>query len=60
MLDAILSGLQDRNSIGNARIMGLLEDLHLTDQQYYNCLMMFCEYCPLRIYAGIGAKPIKL
>ncbi|PVH76569.1 MFS general substrate transporter [Cadophora sp. DSE1049] len=31
----------DRNSIGNARLLGLEESLHLTPEQYYNCLMMF-------------------
>ena len=34
----------DRNSIGNARLMGLQKDLHMTANQYYNCLMMFCKY----------------
>lgn len=29
----------DRNSIGNARLMGLEEDLHLTAHQFYNCLV---------------------
>ncbi|EXJ68015.1 uncharacterized protein A1O5_08630 [Cladophialophora psammophila CBS 110553] len=31
----------DRNSIGNARIMGLEKDLHMTSDQFYNCLSMF-------------------
>lgn len=34
---------QDRNSIGLANVMGLSKDLHLTPNQYYNCLTMFCE-----------------
>ena len=34
--------LQDRNSIGNARVMGLQKDLKLTPNQYYNVLTMFC------------------
>jgi hypothetical protein len=33
---------QDRNSIGNAKIMGLLKDLHISAQGYYNCATMFC------------------
>ncbi|KIW96319.1 uncharacterized protein Z519_03388 [Cladophialophora bantiana CBS 173.52] len=28
----------DRNCIGNARLMGLEEDLSLTPNQFYNCL----------------------
>jgi hypothetical protein len=28
----------DRNSIGNARLMGLEKDLDMTPNQYYNCL----------------------
>ncbi|KIY00304.1 uncharacterized protein Z520_03989 [Fonsecaea multimorphosa CBS 102226] len=31
----------DRNCIGNARLMGLEEDLSLTPNQFYNCLTMF-------------------
>ncbi|KAJ9604883.1 hypothetical protein H2200_010998 [Cladophialophora chaetospira] len=31
----------DRNSIGNARLMGLEKDLGLTPDQFYNCLTMF-------------------
>ncbi|RDW65994.1 hypothetical protein BP6252_09629 [Coleophoma cylindrospora] len=31
----------DRNNLGNARIMGMQEDLHLSDEQYFNCLTMF-------------------
>jgi len=33
---------QDRNNIGNARVMGMQKDLHLTDKQFFNCLSMFC------------------
>ena len=35
---------QDRGNLGNARAMGFQEDLHLTDQQFFNCLMMFCKF----------------
>ncbi|KAK5381971.1 hypothetical protein LTR20_007951 [Exophiala xenobiotica] len=31
----------DRNSIGNARVMGLQKDLDMTGDQFYNCLSMF-------------------
>ncbi|OCK99096.1 MFS general substrate transporter [Cenococcum geophilum 1.58] len=31
----------DRNNIGNARVMGMQKDLHLTDKQFFNCLSMF-------------------
>jgi hypothetical protein len=37
---------KDRNNLGNARIMGMQEDLHLSDEQFFNCLMMFCELLP--------------
>lgn len=33
---------QDRNGIGNAKIMGLLKDLDISAQGYYNCATMFC------------------
>ncbi|KAI2694765.1 hypothetical protein CBS147372_9604 [Penicillium roqueforti] len=31
----------DRNNIGYARLMGLQEELHLTDSQFYNAVMIF-------------------
>ncbi|KAH8805236.1 retrograde regulation protein 2 [Xylogone sp. PMI_703] len=31
----------DRNSIGNAKIMGLVNDLRMSAQGYYNCATMF-------------------
>ncbi|KAK0123942.1 hypothetical protein ONS95_008932 [Cadophora gregata] len=31
----------DRNSIGNARLLRPEKTLHLSPEQYYNCLMMF-------------------
>ncbi|OQV03400.1 hypothetical protein CLAIMM_08449 [Cladophialophora immunda] len=31
----------DRNVLGNARLMGIEKDLHLTANQFYNCLTMF-------------------
>jgi hypothetical protein len=34
---------KDRNNLGNARIMGMQADLHLSNEQFFNCLMMFCE-----------------
>lgn len=33
----------DRNSIGNARLMGLEEDLNLTAHQFYNCLVSLLQ-----------------
>jgi hypothetical protein len=39
----ILIHNQDRNSIGNARLMGLQADLDMNDDQYFNCLMLFCK-----------------
>lgn len=35
-------GKQDRNCIGNAAIMGLVKDLHMSADQLYDCLMAFC------------------
>ncbi|KAH8691151.1 retrograde regulation protein 2 [Talaromyces proteolyticus] len=31
----------DRGQIGNARVMGMQQDLHLTNDQYFNALMVF-------------------
>jgi len=31
----------DRNSIANAKIAGLPKDLHMTNGQYNNCLLIF-------------------
>ena len=39
----ILIRNQDRNSIGNAKLMGLQEDTNMDNDQYSNCLMMFCK-----------------
>lgn len=33
---------QDRNNLGNARIMGMQTDLGFSNEQFYNCLMVFC------------------
>ncbi|EXJ68747.1 uncharacterized protein A1O5_08541 [Cladophialophora psammophila CBS 110553] len=38
---SILFAYLDRGNIGNARIMGLQEDINLSNGQYFNCLMMF-------------------
>jgi hypothetical protein len=38
--------MKDRNNLGNAQIMGMQEDLHLSNEQFFNCLMMFCELSP--------------
>ena len=42
VLIVLTEGHQDRGQIGNARIMGMQEDIGLSDQQYSNCLMIFC------------------
>ncbi|KAJ9612957.1 hypothetical protein H2200_002898 [Cladophialophora chaetospira] len=36
-----LASYLDRNSIGNARVMGFQKDLHLTPKQFYNSLSIF-------------------
>lgn len=40
----LLTLLQDRGNIGNARLMGMPKDLGLNAQEYFNILMIFCEY----------------
>lgn len=39
----IIFGRQDRNNIGYARLMGLQEDLRITDGRFYNVIMVFCK-----------------
>ena len=33
---------KDRAALGNARLMNFPKDLHLTNQQFFNCLMIIC------------------
>ncbi|KAG9773414.1 hypothetical protein KCU88_g5793, partial [Aureobasidium melanogenum] len=50
----------DRNSIGNARIMGLQKDLHMTAGQFYNCLTMFFIGYGISMFpANLTAKKFK-
>lgn len=35
--------LQDRNGFGNGRLLGMQQELKLTDDQYGNCSQLFCE-----------------
>ncbi|KFZ15697.1 hypothetical protein V502_05440 [Pseudogymnoascus sp. VKM F-4520 (FW-2644)] len=50
----------DRNSIGNARIMGLQTDLHMTADQFYNCLtMFFVGYIVLLVPANVTSRIFK-
>ena len=44
LIELTYSDIQDRGPIGNARIPGLQRDLHLTDDQFYNSLLAFCEF----------------
>ncbi|KIX04968.1 uncharacterized protein Z518_05840 [Rhinocladiella mackenziei CBS 650.93] len=47
----------DRNSIGLANVMGLSKDLHLTGNEYYNCLMMFyVGYILFMLPGNIGLR----
>ena len=39
---SIMMGYLDRGNIGNARVLGMQEQLGLTDQQFQNAVMMFC------------------
>ena len=41
--------MQDRGQIGNARLMGMQKDLHLSASQYYNALLVFCKHFKPRI-----------
>ncbi|KAL6249573.1 hypothetical protein RBB50_003426 [Rhinocladiella similis] len=47
----------DRNSIGLANVQGFSKDLHLTPNQYYNCLMMF--YVGYTLFAWPGNIGLK-
>ncbi|KAJ9629151.1 hypothetical protein H2204_008940 [Knufia peltigerae] len=50
----------DRNSIGLANVQGFSKDLHLTANQYYNCLMMFFVGYTLFAWPGnIGLKYVR-
>ncbi|KFY91883.1 hypothetical protein V500_04415 [Pseudogymnoascus sp. VKM F-4518 (FW-2643)] len=50
----------DRNSIGNARIMGVQKDLHMTDDQFYNCLtMFFVGYIVFLVPANVTSRIFK-
>lgn len=40
---AMMVGYLDRSNIGNARVIGMEEDLGLSDQQFLNIIMMFCR-----------------
>lgn len=35
---------KDRAALGNSRLMKFPQDLHLTNQQFYNCLMIICTW----------------
>ncbi|KIX06606.1 uncharacterized protein Z518_04582 [Rhinocladiella mackenziei CBS 650.93] len=50
----------DRNSIGNARIMGLQTDLNMSSNQFYNCLtMFFIGYIAFMLPANLTARKFK-
>ena len=40
-----LLNILDRNNIANAKIVGLAEDLHMTNNEYNTCLMIFYVGC---------------
>jgi hypothetical protein len=37
-------GMQDRNNIGYARLMGWQKDIHLSNADYYNISSLFCKF----------------
>lgn len=49
-----LLNILDRNNIANAKIVGLAEDLHMTNNEYNTCLMIFYVGCESSV-AGRGA-----
>ncbi|KUJ17697.1 MFS general substrate transporter [Mollisia scopiformis] len=49
----------DRNNLGNARIMGMQTDLALSDEQFFNCLMVFfVGYMVFMLPANLGMRVI--
>ncbi len=45
----VLTVHQDRNNIGNARLMTLQQDTHMTNEQYFSCVQIFCKSVPTEI-----------
>lgn len=57
MAMAMLFGYLDRGNIGNARLLGMQKDLHLSSQQYLNCVMMFFfGYMIIELPAGMALR----
>ncbi|KAJ9640875.1 hypothetical protein H2204_003164 [Knufia peltigerae] len=57
---AYLVSYLDRNSIGNARVMGLPKDLHMNPDQFYNCLtVFFAGYAFSMLPANLSARFLK-
>ncbi|KAH8799083.1 major facilitator superfamily domain-containing protein [Xylogone sp. PMI_703] len=49
----------DRNNIGNARVMGMQNDLLLSDKQFFNCLMIFfIGYIVLQLPANLAMRVV--
>lgn len=40
----LIAWFQDRNSIGNSRILGLEDDLGMSPKQFSDCVSLFCTY----------------
>ncbi|KAB8227124.1 putative MFS nicotinic acid transporter Tna1 [Aspergillus alliaceus] len=50
----------DRGNIGNAKIEGLLDDLHMTGPQYSWCLtVFFFTYCAFELPSNLVLKKLK-
>ncbi|CAG8902071.1 unnamed protein product [Penicillium egyptiacum] len=50
----------DRGNIGNAKIEGLLDDLHMSGQQYSWCLtVFFFTYCIFELPSNLFLKKLK-
>ncbi|PYH94485.1 retrograde regulation protein 2 [Aspergillus ellipticus CBS 707.79] len=50
----------DRNNLGNAKVMGLITDLHLSANQYYNCLtMLYVGYMIVMLPANLALRKLK-
>lgn len=59
MAMSLFFGYLDRGNIGNARLLGMQKDLHLSTQQYLNCVMMFfIGYMIVELPAGMALRYI--
>lgn len=41
--------VQDRGNIGNARVLGMQKDLGLSNQKFFNIILIFCASFPIQL-----------